>query len=157
MMARSLLDHRRERDRSLSHRRLAEPLPVMVINVTQRMMFRGEISWENQIRAGALELGPPHRANKNPAEWPGRGPETRSHSGRGDAAEVQSYQFARADLVPSRLWPYDCSSIIVPMKPFLAAKGHSPEIVNRMYGAWWKAMILQATLWIQPYIREGDF
>jgi hypothetical protein len=24
---------------------------------------------------------------KNPAEWPGRGPETRSHSGRGDAAE----------------------------------------------------------------------
>jgi len=25
--------------------------------------------------------------SKNPAEWPGRGPETRSHSGRGDAAE----------------------------------------------------------------------
>jgi hypothetical protein len=24
---------------------------------------------------------------KNPAEWPGRGPETRSYSGRGDAAE----------------------------------------------------------------------
>ena len=23
--------------------------------------------------------------------------------------------------------------------------------------AWWKSMILQATLWIQPYIREGDF
>jgi len=23
--------------------------------------------------------------------------------------------------------------------------------------AWWKSMILQATLWLQPYIREGDF
>jgi len=25
--------------------------------------------------------------SKNPAEWPGRDPETRNHSGRGDAAE----------------------------------------------------------------------
>jgi hypothetical protein len=49
------------------------------------------------------------------------------------------------------------SSIVVPMKPFLASKGHSPEIVSRMYDAWWKSMILQATLWVQPYIREGDF
>jgi len=50
-----------------------------------------------------------------------------------------------------------CASIVIPMKPYLAKKGHSPEIVNRMYDAWWKSMILQATLWIQPYIREGDF
>jgi len=26
-----------------------------------------------------------------------------------------------------------------------------------MYDAWWKSMILQATLWVQPYIKEGDF
>jgi hypothetical protein len=50
-----------------------------------------------------------------------------------------------------------CASIVVPMKPYLARKGHSPEVVNRMYDAWWKSMILQATLWAQPYIREGDF
>jgi pimeloyl-ACP methyl ester carboxylesterase len=50
-----------------------------------------------------------------------------------------------------------CASIVVPMKPYLARKGHSPEVVNRMYDAWWKTMILQATLWTQPYIREGDF
>jgi hypothetical protein len=43
------------------------------------------------------------------------------------------------------------------MKPFLARKGHSAEVVNRMYDAWWKAMILQATLWSQPYIRQGEF
>jgi hypothetical protein len=50
-----------------------------------------------------------------------------------------------------------CAAIVVPMKPFLAKNGHSPEVVSRMYDAWWKSMILQATLWSQPYIREGDF
>ena len=50
-----------------------------------------------------------------------------------------------------------CASIVVPMKPYLAKKGHPPEVVNRMYDAWWKSMILQATLWTQPYIKDGDF
>jgi hypothetical protein len=50
-----------------------------------------------------------------------------------------------------------CAPIVVSMKPFLARKGHPTEVVNRMYDAWWKAMILQATLWSQPYIRNGDF
>jgi hypothetical protein len=36
-------------------------------------------------------------------------------------------------------------------------KGHPDEIVNRMQEAWWKAMILQVTLWMQPYTREADF
>lgn len=43
------------------------------------------------------------------------------------------------------------------MKPYLEKKGHSAEVVNRMYDAWWKSMILQVTLWSQPYMREGDF
>jgi hypothetical protein len=42
-------------------------------------------------------------------------------------------------------------------KPYLAKKGHPAEVVNRMNDAWWKSMILQATLWVQPYIKEGDF
>jgi hypothetical protein len=49
------------------------------------------------------------------------------------------------------------AAIVVPMKSFLAKKGHPPEIVARMYDAWWKSMILQVTLWSQPYIRDGDF
>jgi pimeloyl-ACP methyl ester carboxylesterase len=49
------------------------------------------------------------------------------------------------------------AAIVVPMKPYLAKKGHPAEVVNRMYDAWWKSMILQVTLWTQPYIREGDF
>ena len=44
------------------------------------------------------------------------------------------------------------------MKPYLAKKGGMrQEVVNRMYDAWWKSMILQATLWTQPYIKDGDF
>jgi hypothetical protein len=49
------------------------------------------------------------------------------------------------------------AAIVAPMKPFLEKKGHSQETVNHMYDAWWKSMILQVTLWSQPYIREGDF
>jgi len=43
------------------------------------------------------------------------------------------------------------------MKPILGRNGYPPAVVERMYDAWWKAMILQVTLWRQPYIRDGDF
>jgi len=49
------------------------------------------------------------------------------------------------------------AAIVVPMKPYLAKGGHSSEVVNRMYDAWWKSMILQVTLWSQPYMNDGDF
>jgi hypothetical protein len=43
------------------------------------------------------------------------------------------------------------------MRPFLAKTGLPAEVVDRMYDAWWKSMVLQATLWVQPYIRDGDY
>jgi pimeloyl-ACP methyl ester carboxylesterase len=49
------------------------------------------------------------------------------------------------------------AAIVAPMKPYLEKGGHSADVVNRMYDAWWKSMILQVTLWSQPYMREGDF
>jgi hypothetical protein len=49
------------------------------------------------------------------------------------------------------------ASIVAPMRPYLAKGGHSGDIINRMQEAWWKSMILQVTLWSQPYMREGDF
>ena len=49
------------------------------------------------------------------------------------------------------------AATVAPMKPYLEKNGHSAEVVNRMYDAWWKSMILQVTLWSQPYMREGDF
>jgi hypothetical protein len=37
------------------------------------------------------------------------------------------------------------------MKPYLAAKGHSAEDVERMYRAWCKSMQLQLALWTRVY------
>ncbi len=37
------------------------------------------------------------------------------------------------------------------MKPYLAAKGHSGEEVNRMHQAWCKSIQLQLALWTKPY------
>lgn len=47
--------------------------------------------------------------------------------------------------------------IIATLKPFLAKKGHSAEEVERMHQAWLKSVLLQVTLWSQPYVKEGDF
>ena len=37
------------------------------------------------------------------------------------------------------------------IKPYLAAKGHSAEDVNKMHQAWCKSMQLQIALWAGPY------
>jgi len=37
------------------------------------------------------------------------------------------------------------------IKPYLAAKGHPAEQVDRMHTAWCKSMQLQLALWAQPY------
>jgi len=43
------------------------------------------------------------------------------------------------------------------LKPFLAKKGASPEDVEKMHAAWVKAVLLQAILWGEPYVRDGEF
>ncbi|NJO03652.1 MAG: protogloblin ApPgb [Bacteroidia bacterium] len=43
------------------------------------------------------------------------------------------------------------------IKGFLAKKGHSPEDVESMYAAWFRAVALTALLWCHPYIRENEF
>ena len=43
------------------------------------------------------------------------------------------------------------------IKPFLARKGHSPEEVEKMHQAWFKAVVLQVALWSYPYAKEGDW
>lgn len=42
------------------------------------------------------------------------------------------------------------------LRPFLAAKGHPAEVVDRMHQAWLKSCLLQLTLWSHPYVRDGD-
>jgi hypothetical protein len=41
------------------------------------------------------------------------------------------------------------------VKPFLSAKGHSPEDVERMHHAWCKSVQLQIALWSEPYANSG--
>ena len=47
--------------------------------------------------------------------------------------------------------------ITATIRPFLEGKGHAPEEVEKMHQAWFKSVVLQVTLWSQPYAREGDF
>ena len=49
------------------------------------------------------------------------------------------------------------AATVAPMRPYLEKGGHSAETVQRMQDAWWKSMILQVTLWSQPYMNTGDF
>lgn len=47
--------------------------------------------------------------------------------------------------------------LTVTIKPFLQDGEHSEAEVEAMYGAWFKAVTLTATLWSYPYVKEGQF
>jgi len=42
------------------------------------------------------------------------------------------------------------------IKPYLAAKGHSAEDVDRMHSAWCKSLQLQISLWSRPYTQSAQ-
>ena len=43
------------------------------------------------------------------------------------------------------------------IKPFLAKKGHSDEMVAKMHDSWFKAVVLSTILWTEPYINDNEF
>lgn len=47
--------------------------------------------------------------------------------------------------------------ITATIKEFLTKKGHSAEEVDKMHEAWFKSVVLQVALWLQPYVRQEDF
>lgn len=47
--------------------------------------------------------------------------------------------------------------ITATIKPFLAKGGYSEEDVERMFNAWFKAVVLSVALWSIPYAKEGDY
>lgn len=47
--------------------------------------------------------------------------------------------------------------IYATIRPFLERGESDPGMVDRMHQAWLKSVILQVTLWSQPYLREGTF
>jgi hypothetical protein len=61
------------------------------------------------------------------------------------------------DLVPFR----DLFALVFPvtftLRPFLAARGHAVDDVEKMHAAWVKSCLLQVTLWSHPYVKDGDF
>jgi|SRR5215203_3991141 len=61
------------------------------------------------------------------------------------------------DYIPLRYLVAFIYPITATIKPFLANGGHGPEEVDKMHDAWFKSVVLQVTLWSQPYAKEGDF
>lgn len=59
--------------------------------------------------------------------------------------------------VPYRFLPLLAQPIVDTLRPFLAVEGISRDEVDTMQNAWRKAVLLQVTLWSQPYISEGDY
>jgi Protoglobin. len=47
--------------------------------------------------------------------------------------------------------------ITATIKNFLAKGGASAEEVDKMYNAWFKAVVLSVALWSMPYAKEGDY
>ena len=47
--------------------------------------------------------------------------------------------------------------IVATIRTFLARKNHPAEEVDKMHQAWFKAVLLQVTLWARPYAQEGDY
>jgi hypothetical protein len=64
-----------------------------------------------------------------------------------EAAPIVHYRYITAFIYP----------ITTTIKPLLASKGHSPEQVEGMQQAWFKAVVLSAVLLTYPYIRAGEF
>ena len=61
------------------------------------------------------------------------------------------------EIVPLRFMAPSIFPLVATLKPFLANKGHAPDQVENMHLAWLKSMLLQVTLWSQPYVTAGDF
>ncbi len=47
--------------------------------------------------------------------------------------------------------------ITVTIKPFLEKGNKTPEEIEKMHNAWFKAVVLSDILWTKPYIKENHF
>jgi hypothetical protein len=61
------------------------------------------------------------------------------------------------DIVPFRFIAPLTFPVMATLRPFLVKKGHPADQVEKMSQAWLKSVLLQVTLWSQPYVKEGDF
>jgi hypothetical protein len=75
---------------------------------------------------------------------------TRAKKNQTDGAQAPEH-------IPLRYMIAFIYPITATIKQFLANKGHAAEEVEKMHQAWFKSVVLQVTLWCQPYAREGDY
>ena len=47
--------------------------------------------------------------------------------------------------------------ITATIRQFLENGDRSADEVDRLHDAWFKSVVLQVTLWIYPYVRDGDY
>lgn len=66
--------------------------------------------------------------------------------------EIEAAPFVHYRYIIAFIYP-----ITATIKPLLAKKGHTPEEVEAMHQAWFKAVVLTATLMTYPYVRAGEF
>ncbi len=59
--------------------------------------------------------------------------------------------------IPYRYMSAFIYPITATMKPFLENGDHDAETVEKMHDAWFKAVVLQVTLWSNPYVIDGDY
>ncbi|MCE7946391.1 MAG: protogloblin ApPgb [Chloroflexi bacterium CFX4] len=69
----------------------------------------------------------------------------------------QTDQVQSVALIPLRYMIAFIYPITATMLPFLSKRGHNPETVEKMYQAWFKAVVLQVALWSYPYAQPGTF
>jgi hypothetical protein len=59
-----------------------------------------------------------------------------------------------ADHVPLRYMISLIYPVTATIRDFLGAKGHSPDEVEAMHQAWFKAVVLSIALWARPYAED---
>lgn len=69
----------------------------------------------------------------------------------------QTDQVNSVSLIPLRYMIGFIVPITVTIKPFLVKKGHTPEQIEAMHAAWFKALVLQVILWSVPYAKDSLF
>lgn len=66
--------------------------------------------------------------------------------------DVNSVPVIRLRYVLAFVYP-----ITATVRQFLENSDHDDETVEKMHDAWFKSVVLQVTLWSQPYVKDGDF
>lgn len=65
---------------------------------------------------------------------------------------VESVPFVNFRYMVAFIFP-----ITFTIKQFLQKSSAAKEDIEKMYNAWFKAVVLSVTLWCYPYVKEGEF